>query len=184
MPQPQVKRHDGVAQIVVEPPAGFQEHFLHHVARIHPRRDGGIEPQPDHAPHGLAVLCQQLLDRGGVTVPGLVKECLRFRTVRFHQGMIHEGTRRNRVVHLFQVSGQMASLSVYQNSRKESPKPIGFLIHRSVDAVRAATARERRCPLPGGRGSDTANRIVYEVAQGPLMLEVTCPGVLPAGCCR
>ena len=44
VPQPQVKGHGAVAQVVVEPAAGLDQHLLHHIAGIDAGGDGRVEP--------------------------------------------------------------------------------------------------------------------------------------------
>jgi hypothetical protein len=70
VPQPQMKGHGRVFQIIGQAAMCFEKHVLHDVAGIDARRQGRIEAQTDDAPQRLAVNGQQMLDGLGFSLPG------------------------------------------------------------------------------------------------------------------
>jgi hypothetical protein len=76
MPQPEVKRHGRVLEVLLQTAARFEEHVLNDVAGIEALDDGGVEAEVDEPAHRLAVPRQQLIDGGNVAVARLVEQHL------------------------------------------------------------------------------------------------------------
>ena len=91
VPQPEVERHDGVAEVIAEPAMGLEQDVLHDVAGIDARRQGRIEAQADHAPQRFAMTGEQLLDGLGATgfigLGRLIEQLLGVRLFRPHRGL-------------------------------------------------------------------------------------------------
>src|SRR6202453_4654673 len=85
-----MKRHGGRTQIGVEPPTGFQQHFLNHVARVHPSRDGRVEAQANHAPHRIAMHRHEPTDGLTVSATSLVEKLLGLAGFWFHERIVVE----------------------------------------------------------------------------------------------
>ena len=83
--EPEPKRQDRVPQIIGEAPAGFQQHALHHIARIFATTEGPIEPRSDHAPERLAVTCQQAIDSRRFIACRVFQHRSRFSRIRPHE---------------------------------------------------------------------------------------------------
>ena len=84
LPQPQVKRHLRILQILLQPPMGFDQHILRDVASIDAPRQHRVHPQLDHPPHRAAMPCQQPIDGRIVAGAGVCQEFLRVVRVRPH----------------------------------------------------------------------------------------------------
>jgi hypothetical protein len=63
LPNPQVKGHAGILQIILQPAIGLDQHILYHVADIHSPLDLPIQTHPHHAVHGRSMAIQQPIDR-------------------------------------------------------------------------------------------------------------------------
>ena len=84
VPQPQVKRHRRVLQILGQPLIGFEQHILNDVAGIDAASQHGVEPQVDDLPQRLAELAEQSVDGRGLAASGVVEQSSGFLVVRPH----------------------------------------------------------------------------------------------------
>ena len=119
LPQPQPKRHGRSLDVVGKPLRRLDQHVLHDVARINPRRHPPVHPGLHHPPDRIPVAPQQL-SQSRLISPGSILEQVRRRfRVRLH-GVSAEGMR------------QIKSVSVY--SRKPRfPGPVSRAIpHRAL----------------------------------------------------
>ena len=82
LPKPQVIRHRGLGQIVLQPAIGFDQHFLHDIAHIDSPLDALIEPKLHHPPQRIAMPLHQAIDRLSIAPLGFGQQVLRF----FHFG--------------------------------------------------------------------------------------------------
>ena len=69
MPQPKMKRHRRIGQIVLQATVRFDQHVLNHIADVDALTDFRIEPHLDHSPEGVAMSVQEFVDRIAVTLP-------------------------------------------------------------------------------------------------------------------
>ena len=83
--EPEVERHDRVAEVFGQPLVGLEQDLLHDVAGVDPPRQGVVEPQADHPPQGLAVPLPEAFGRLGVVPADALQEHLRLRRVGPHR---------------------------------------------------------------------------------------------------
>ena len=112
LPQPQVKRHRRVFQVVAEAAIRLDHHVLHHVADADASLDPLVQTHADHPLDGPGVAVQQLVDGAGVALFGAQEQFVRLFGFRPHgskgtgvrisqcPGTPWRGFSRDRVPHL------------------------------------------------------------------------------------
>ena len=88
LPQPEMEWHDRILQVLLQPPVGFNKNILDHVTHTHPWLDTAIQPHPDQAEDGILVPFNQLVDRLGVPLTGLVQQLFGFFRLGPHRCII------------------------------------------------------------------------------------------------
>ena len=78
LPQPKMKWHRRMGQILLQPPMGVEQHILHDVAGIDPAADYAIHPQIDHPPQRRAMALQQPIHGRRIAAAGFGEKFLRF----------------------------------------------------------------------------------------------------------
>jgi hypothetical protein len=63
LPEPQVKRHDRVRQVGVQPPVSFNHHFLHNIAGVDAAFQAPVHAQADQPMDRLPMAIEQLAYR-------------------------------------------------------------------------------------------------------------------------
>lgn len=78
LPQPQPERHGRILQVVLQPPVGFDEHILNHVADIHPPLDFLVQPHSHDLAQRLTVPLHQLVHGSFVALLHLQEQFFSF----------------------------------------------------------------------------------------------------------
>ena len=88
VPQPEMKRHGRMDQILLQAAISLDEHILHDIAGIHPALDRRIESQVYQPPQCIAVAIEQFVDRRAIAGFRALEQLLGLRRVGPHsEGM-------------------------------------------------------------------------------------------------
>ena len=79
VPQPQLKRHRRIGEVVAQPPVRLQHDILHDVAGIDPSLHHPVKPVVNHPSDRGPVSGQQSVDRRSITLPSPVEQDKRLR---------------------------------------------------------------------------------------------------------
>jgi hypothetical protein len=94
LPQPQMKRHRRIFQVIVQAAIGFDQHILHNIAGIHSTLHHAVHSQIDHPPQRFAVTIEQPVNRCSVAGFRLAEKFLRLGMIGPHEQKSEFGRRK------------------------------------------------------------------------------------------
>ena len=84
LPQPQVKRHGRVFDVITHPLARFEQDVLHNIAGVDARGNSPIQSHIHHFAKGFTVAVHEVIDCGRLAVPRCGEQLSRLFRIRPH----------------------------------------------------------------------------------------------------